>query len=46
METVSYPHNAENYDLDECTFYESQLRTNPAAAPRTDAAAVEAALVT
>ena len=40
------PQNGEHYNLDERMRCESQLRTNPAAAPRTDAATVDAALVT
>lgn len=40
------PQNAEHYNLDESMHCESKLRTNPAATPCTDAATVDAALVT
>ena len=40
------PQNAEHYNLDKSMRCESQLRTDPAAAPCTDAATVDAALVT
>ena len=40
------PQNAERYNLDGSMRCESQLRTDPAAAQCTDAATVDAALVT
>jgi len=40
------PQNAERYNIDKSTHCESQLRTDPAAAPCTEAATVDAALVT
>jgi hypothetical protein len=40
------PQNAERYNLDKSMSCESQLRTDPAAAPCTDAATVDATLVT
>ena len=40
------PQNTARYNLDKSMRCESQLRTDPAAAPCTDAATVDAALVT